>query len=101
MNENLPPLRIEELQLSQEINKLIGAVDAFAAEMKARLIEKAKKGYKGWDKPDVLDLIRRKFNEHSVLLLFGNKDEAKRHAVDTANLAMMLWYQDKDLTKGE
>ena len=41
----------------EEIERLDGAVDAFAAEMKARLREQALKGYRGWDDPAQYECI--------------------------------------------
>lgn len=39
---------MEDQKLSPETQELIDAVDGFAAEMKQRLIQKSKEGYKGW-----------------------------------------------------
>jgi len=67
----------------EEIDRLYEAVDAFAAEMKARLREQAVKGYRGWDDPANYERI--------VEMLMRRSAVAEGEEVDTANLAMILW----------
>ena len=67
----------------EEINRLDQAVDAFAAEMKARLREQAMKGYSGWDEPQNYQRILAMMMQHAAV---GEGEE-----VDAANLAMILW----------
>ena len=67
----------------EEINRLNGAVDEFAAEMKARLREQAMKGYRGWDDPAQYERILQMMMQHAAV--------AEGEEVDAANLAMILW----------
>jgi len=67
----------------EEIERLNGAVDAFAAEMTARLREQALKGYRGWDDPAQYERIVAMLREHAGVVA-GEE-------VDVANLAMILW----------
>jgi hypothetical protein len=67
----------------EEIDRLNAAVDAFAAEMKARLREQALKGYRGWDDPAQYERI--------LEMLVRRAPAAEGEEVDTANLAMILW----------
>ncbi|NBC14247.1 MAG: hypothetical protein GVY09_13090 [Gammaproteobacteria bacterium] len=67
----------------EEIERLNAAVDAFAAEMKARLREQALKGYRGWDDPAQYERI--------LEMLVSRAPAAEGEEVDTANLAMILW----------
>jgi len=71
------------------IEKLSSAVDEFAVRMKARLIQKAKQGYTGWDNPEeVMD-----FSLVSCMSDDINGRNPVSKAVDIANRAMMLWYR--------
>ena len=72
----------EETQ--EEIERLYQTVDHFCAEMKARLREQAIKGYRGWDDPANYHRITEMMMKHTAVS-FGQE-------VDTANLAMILWY---------
>ena len=67
-----------------EIEQLNAAVDAFAIEMKARLREQAIKGYRGWNEPENVDQIMAMLSNHAA----GSAGQE----VDTANLAMILWF---------
>jgi hypothetical protein len=67
----------------EEIDRLNAAVDAFAAEMKARLREQALKGYRGWDDPAQYERI--------LEMLVTRVATSEGEEVDTANLAMILW----------
>lgn len=62
-----------------EVEKLNAAVDAFAVRMKARLEQKAKQGFSGWDKASP-DLLR------SLLL----DSVTKESTLDLGIYAMML-----------
>lgn len=74
---------------AEEKVKLSHAVDVFANEMKARLFEKASTRKTGWDDPARNDAI------HQALLdtvkLIGRPP---LRAVDVANYAMFLWWQE-------
>ena len=67
-----------------EIEQLNAAVDAFAVEMKVRLREQANKGYRGWNDPDHYDQIMAMMQSHA--------SAPAGQEVDTANLAMILWF---------
>jgi hypothetical protein len=70
-----------------EEHALDALVDAFAAEMKAKLRRKYwRDGYTGWDDPSNRPIIEQKLREHVGRLLAGWDQ-----AVDVANLAAMLW----------
>jgi hypothetical protein len=72
-----------DAETQNEIERLNRAVDAFAAEMKARLREQALKGYRGWDDPA---------NYQRILdMLASRVATSEGEEVDTANLAMILW----------
>ena len=78
-----------------EIEKLNQAVDEFAAAMKARLAEKEKEGYTGWDgehsESDLCDQIMTDADD----ILSGTADEDTTVAVDIANPAMMIFWRRK------
>jgi hypothetical protein len=67
----------------EEIARLDQAVDDFASEMKARLREQARKGYRGWDDPENYQRIVEMMVKHAAV--------AAGEEVDVANLAMILW----------
>jgi len=70
-------------------------VDEFAAAMKARLAEKEKEGYTGWDgehsESDLCDQIMTDADD----ILSGTADEDTTVAVDIANRAMMIFWRRK------
>ena len=63
-------------------------VDEFAAAMKEKLARKAKSGFDGWNDPSAETFLRGSVLEHAERLARGDD----RQAVDTANLALFLWY---------
>ena len=66
---------------NDEIIRLEKAVDAFAEEMKKKLVKQyVEKGYTGWDKPESIIMIKQK--------LADNWRRGKY--INVANLAMML-----------
>jgi len=67
----------------EEIDRLVQAVDEFAAEMKARLREQALKGYRGWDDPEQYERIVQMMMQHAAV--------TEGEEIDAANLAMILW----------
>lgn len=72
--------------VEQEIRRLDAVVDKFTVVMKARLAEKAREGWSGWDDPASKDKI------YTAMLAQGaGVKYAKDQEVDIANLAMMLW----------
>ena len=66
-----------------ELDALNALVDAFAAEMKRKLRQKALEGRSGWDDPDCADGIMAALIEHA--------NRGRGQEVDVANLAAMLW----------
>ena len=79
---------------SKRLNK---AVDDFAIAMKARLAEKEKQGYRGWDKttqnqPDIGLAIAAKTKLQDMFNPLPSKS-IDIHATDIANYMMMLWYR--------
>lgn len=72
--------------VAQEIRRLDVAVDEFAAVMKAKLAEKAREGWTGWD-----DLGARDKMYTAMLAQGAAIKYARGQEIDIANLAMMLW----------
>jgi DNA relaxase NicK len=72
-----------DAETQEEITRLDHAVDDFASEMKARLREQARKGYRGWDDPENYQRIVEMMVKHAAV--------AQGEEVDVANLAMILW----------
>ncbi len=71
-------------EIQEEIERLNRVVDEFSIEMKARLREQAIKGCRGWDDPTSYQQITKMMTEHASV--------SSGQEVDTANLAMILWY---------
>jgi len=68
------------------------AVDRFAEAMKARMIQKHKQGFHGWDCGSfhTHDIPGRLLTKAAQIVTLGHKTPAKS-LVDIANFAMMLW----------
>lgn len=75
----------------EEMAALDEALDEFKNDMRARLYEKVKQGYKGWDDPSI-DAHIMKNLYHDVHELVDKGD--KLHLHDIANRAMFLWWQE-------
>lgn len=71
-------------ETEEEIKRLNLVVDAFATEMKARLRDQAIRGCRGWDDPESYQRISE--------VMMENRTVRSGQEVDTANLAMILWY---------
>ncbi len=65
---------------------LEACVDAFAAEMKRKLIKKATEGYSGWDDPD--------WTEEEIIAAL-TAHIPKGDMTDIANFAMFFWNRQK------
>ena len=68
----------------------------FSGEMEAKLLQKVREGYLGWDKLIFREVLERKLKEHV--------ERGSGQYIDIANLAAMLWNleQGKESTrKGE
>jgi len=76
-----PDIRAREAAAIRE------AVQAFAADMEARLIEKLDQGWRGWDDPANADEIHRAMLAHGVGVPLAMGQE-----VHIANFAMFLWF---------
>ena len=76
-------------KLEHECLKLDHAVDGFANAMKAKLHEKAREGFYGWNESENLAEIRAKLLTHAERIVAGEDNQA----VDVANLAMMVFFQ--------
>ena len=63
-------------------------VDKFAEAMKKRLLSKLKQGYRGWQAPDDYDIPNRLLRNAAEAVVKGNE----KSFIDTANLAMFIWY---------
>jgi len=64
------------------------AVDAFAAEIKARLDERAAKGYTGWDGEYPAQHLAAEIRQDTK-----TTDHGQSKAVDIGARAMMLWFR--------
>jgi hypothetical protein len=69
--------------LGAERKALDALVDAFAAEMRAKLQEQRRRCWYGWDDPANRDIIRARLAEHLA--------KPGSQWVDVANFAAMLW----------
>jgi predicted nucleotidyltransferase len=100
-----------DFHLILEKQKLAKAVDAFAAEMKRVLIERAVAGKRGWDKDVPADhhIANELFVDASCLRMdmFESEytpDDDNERIIDIANRAMILWARHNSIekqTKGE
>lgn len=72
--------------IEAEMLRLEEAVNEFSEKMKARLIEKAKEGWRGWDDPAASNEIYTTMLAHAAGVPLAEGQE-----VDVANFAMMLW----------
>lgn len=66
-----------------EVERLEAAVDAFAEAMKAKLRQKHKEGYTGWDDPNSRPFIQATLRYRATTPV--------GEAVNIANCAMFLW----------
>ena len=67
-----------------ELGKIEIAVDIFAAKMKEKLLRKYRQGFRGWDDPQNIALLRSEFLTHAT------KASDPEGFVDVANIAMMI-----------
>jgi hypothetical protein len=79
--------------------KLNAAVDAFIAEMKTRLAQKEKEGYRGWDEKYPLCELITEIAVGAQRFRSGVHSHQKT-SIDIANRAMMIWYRAKQFTGG-
>lgn len=79
----------EEVQ-EKALNTL---VDAFAAEMKAKLLQKMREGYRGWDDHGLSTKLGLGLRNHAQRAIV---EEDPEQLVDVANLAAMLWNMERD-----
>lgn len=89
--------------MSKEFDAMLAGVDRMAEAMKKRLRQKRAAGYRGGLDPAYRDEVAKKLRDH-VEHIAGcphcgagaeKQDETFAHAVDIANLAMMLGVQDE------
>lgn len=73
------------------MSALDNAVDEFAAAMKARLRSKARAGWTGWDRMGRAELGGRLLNNAASGAVKGDQ----KSLVDAANLAMMIWLNER------
>ena len=80
-----------EQELEREMQALDAALAAFAAEMRRRLEQKARRGFRGWNHPAYLSSIKTRalLRASEVAQNSGDHDAE----ADLANLAMMAWWQ--------
>ena len=70
----------------KEDDALCELIDAFAAEMKNKLIDKRAEGWEGWRESACMDELRQNFKIHATGNLDGFVD-----FIDVANFAAFLW----------
>jgi hypothetical protein len=73
-----------------EIHKLMLAVDAFAAAMKEKLLQKHREGFYGWNEMENFVPIIESILSHAEKM--NKPGSLAREEVDIANLAMMIWH---------
>lgn len=74
--------------LASDVMKLFCCVDAFAAAMKTKLLQKAEEGYKGWDTYGDWHNIEVSLMKHIDMMV---KYSQANEEIDIANLVMMIW----------
>ncbi len=86
---------VKDAAKESESALLCDAVDEFAKEMKARLLEKLLVGYSGWNDPKKVssDNLRTDIVDDALDMELNDDSEK---TVDIANRCMMLWYRDKE-----
>lgn len=67
-----------------EKQDIIKAIDAFAEEMKKRMLSKAKQGWKGWDQNRYPDRLLRNAAAAAV-------NDNPQSMIDCANFCMIGW----------
>lgn len=73
--------------VKEEMARLDMVVDAFAAQLKMRLVEKIKEGRGGWEDPSNTGEIY-----NSLLAHAASTPLARFRELDIANYAMFLWF---------
>ena len=76
-----------ESYVKEEMARLDMVVDAFAAQMKIRLIAKVKEGRGGWEDPANAEEIYTALLAHAA-----STPLARFRELDIANYAMFLWF---------
>ncbi len=74
----------------RQLRGMMLLVDEFAADMKARLLNRNRAGHTGWSDPSKLDELLAHVLDAATRI--PNADDRAEQAVDTANLAFFLWY---------
>jgi hypothetical protein len=93
---------MKKLTARQELTVMLDAVDRLAVDMKKKLRQKAREGYRGGLDRGSSYMVAKMLHEHVDRLtglcphckaLDGEHDseENARQAIDVCNLAMMLW----------
>ena len=79
--------------MDAQLQKLMDAVDVFAAEMKGKLTQKYREEWDGWDSKQFVDSGRcaQKLLCHAARFLTGDHQQA----VDVANLAMFIAHRHR------
>lgn len=81
---------------TKEGKALCALVDAFAAEMKEKLLLKEAHGWKGWRQKRYRGNFQRRLVDHAMRAF--TQDDG-RQLVDVANFAAFLWHIDKRPTE--
>ncbi len=84
----MPKYKGDIRPLHDEIIALDKALDEFVNDMRARLHDKAHRGYRGWDDRKFMTHIANDLFRDAELVTLGDK----HHLHDIANRAMMLWW---------
>jgi len=90
-----------------EVTQLSNCIDQFSGDMKFRVIQKAKQGFRGWDDEGVIsdsDIRARVLlaieEARKLFRPLPKTDKPKSHRwVDVANFAMFMWYRENGREK--
>lgn len=86
MLKGLNDLPVDPQFAADEMERLQGLVDAFAAEMKLKLLKKVNEGRAGWGDPANAEEIYNSLLAHAAGVPLARDQE-----IDVANFAMFLW----------
>lgn len=89
-----------DFHLILEKDKLVKAVDLFAAELTKRLVEQAVAGKRGWNKPILSEpyVVRELWNdatdlEQAIATEKSLTPKCDPQLIDIANRCMILWFR--------
>lgn len=75
--------------IEPELAALLRLLDVVRAKMYRKLLQKWGKGFKGWDDPKFLPVLKQKLREHI------DRGFDPENMIDVMNLAAMIWNQEQ------